>query len=53
MVAIICAVIVKDFITPKVRGEVRHVVCPGIDMCNHRDEGNAMVEFEYFNDCYR
>ena len=52
LATIVCGLIVKDFVIPKINRVEGYVVCPGVDMCNHSEDPNARVEFEYFGDCY-
>ena len=50
---VFCAVVLKDFVVPKFNRVQNYVICPCIDMANHRGEGsNSRVEFEYFSSCY-
>jgi hypothetical protein len=49
---VLCAVVAKDFIAPKIAGETEYVIVPGIDYCNHSGEPAAEVRKEYFSDSY-
>jgi hypothetical protein len=50
---VLCASIWKDFVVPKVFRSKKYVICPVIDMCNHKSIGTtAQVAYEYFADAY-
>jgi hypothetical protein len=50
---VVCASILKDFVLPKLFKKRRYVICPIIDMCNHKSSGqNGDVSFEFFGDAY-
>ena len=50
---VLCASIWKDFVLPKVFRSKKYVICPVIDMCNHKSIGTtAQVAYEYFADAY-
>ena len=44
--------ILKDFVVPKLFKTKRYVICPMIDMTNHRSKPSAEVSFEYFANAY-
>ena len=46
MATVMCGLVLKDFVMPKISRRDVYVVCPGVDMCNHSNEPNARVEFE-------
>jgi hypothetical protein len=48
---VVCGSILKDFVLPKVLKVQKYVICPFIDMANHRGIGaTGNVAFEYFSD---
>lgn len=50
---VVCASILKDFVLPKLFKKRKYVICPIIDMCNHKSRGNnGEVSFEFFGDAY-
>jgi hypothetical protein len=50
---VLCASILRDFVLPKLFKTKKYVICPVIDMCNHRSVGaSAQVAFEFFSDAY-
>ena len=50
---VFCASIWRDFVVPKVFRSKKYVICPVIDMSNHRSIGTtAQVAYEYFADAY-
>lgn len=50
---VFCASILRDFVLPKLFKSKKYVICPVIDMCNHRSMGtSAQVAFEFFADAY-
>ena len=50
---VLCFSILKDFVLPKFFKTKKYVICPVIDMCNHRSVGaSAQVAFEFFSDAY-
>jgi hypothetical protein len=50
---VVCASIVKDFVLPKLFKTKRFVICPVIDMANHKSvETSGVVSFEFFGDAY-
>lgn len=45
--------ILKDFVFPKFKKTKRYVICPMIDMANHRSkDASADVSFEFFGNAY-
>lgn len=52
-VLVVCASILKDFVLPKLFKKRKYVICPIIDMCNHKSVGHSgEVSFEFFGDAY-
>ena len=50
---VLCASILKDFVVPKLFKKRRYVICPVIDMANHKSVGTTGdVSFEFFGDAY-
>ena len=50
---VVCATVLKDFVVPKLFQKRRYVICPVIDMANHKSLGcNGNVSFEFFGDAY-
>lgn len=50
---VVCASILKDFVVPKLFKKKRYVICPLIDMANHKSIGTTgEVSFEFFGDAY-
>jgi hypothetical protein len=57
---VFCASILRDFVLPKLFKTKKYVICPAIDMCNHRSSSSsaggggtsAQVAFEFFADAY-
>jgi len=50
---VLCASILKDFVVPKLFKKRRYVICPVIDMANHKSVGTTgEVSFEFFGDAY-
>lgn len=48
---VVCGSILKDFVLPKLLKVQKYVICPFIDMANHRGVGmKGNVAFEYFSD---
>jgi len=48
---VVCGSILKDFVLPKLLKVQKYVICPLIDMANHRGVGAlGNVAFEYFSD---
>lgn len=48
---VVCGSILKDFVLPKLLKKQKYVICPLIDMANHRGVGaSGNVAFEYFSD---
>lgn len=48
---VVCGSILKDFVLPKILKKQKYVICPLIDMANHRGVGaTGNVAFEYFSD---
>lgn len=47
------ASILRDFVIPKFFDAEKYVICPIIDMCNHKSLGTtANVAYEFFSDAY-
>jgi hypothetical protein len=50
---VVCASILKDFVVPKLFKTKRYVICPVVDMANHKSLGTSgVVSFEFFGDAY-
>jgi hypothetical protein len=50
---VVCASILRDFVLPKLFKTKKYVICPVIDMCNHKSVGaTAQVAFEFFTSAY-
>ncbi len=50
---VFCATILRDFVLPKFFRVKKYVICPVIDMCNHKSIGTtANVAYEFFADAY-
>lgn len=50
---VVCGTILKDFVVPKLFKTKRYVICPVIDMANHRSTlQQGDVSFEFFGDAY-
>ena len=50
---VVSAAILKDFVLPKLFKKKRYVICPMIDMANHKSVGyTGNVSFEYFGNAY-
>jgi hypothetical protein len=50
---VFCAQVLKDFVLPKLFKKKRYVICPIMDMANHRSIGTTgEVSFEFFGDAY-
>ena len=50
---VICGSILKDFVLPKLSKVQKYIICPFIDMSNHKGIGESGdVAFEYFGDAY-
>ena len=50
---VVCASILQDFVFPKLAKTKKYVICPFIDMANHKGTGErGNVAFEYFSDAY-
>jgi hypothetical protein len=50
---VFCGTILKDFVLPKLFKSKKYVICPLIDMANHRGtKEDANVAFEYFANSY-
>jgi len=50
---VVSASILKDFVLPKLLKRKRYVICPMIDMANHKSMGyTGDVSFEYFGNAY-
>lgn len=50
---VLCASVLKDFVLPKLFKKRRYVICPVIDMANHKSIGTTGdVSFEFFGDAY-
>lgn len=50
---VLCGSILRDFIVPKFLKIQRYVICPMIDMANHKSVGSTGdVSFEFFGDAY-
>ena len=50
---VVCASILNDFVLPKVFKKRKYVICPIIDMCNHKSVGySGEVSFEFFGGAY-
>lgn len=52
---VVCASILRDFVLPKVARTKKYVICPIIDMCNHRSQvgrTTATVAYEFFANAY-
>jgi len=50
---VICGSILKDFVFPKLSKVQKYIICPYIDMSNHKGIGErGDVAFEYFGDAY-
>jgi Rubisco LSMT substrate-binding len=50
---VFCAQVLKDFVLPKLFKKKRYVICPLMDMANHKSLGTtAEVSFEFFRDVY-
>jgi hypothetical protein len=50
---VICGSILKDFVFPKLSKVQKYIICPFIDMSNHKGIGErGDVAFEYFGDAY-
>ena len=46
------AYLISDFVFPKLFPVQRYVICPMIDMANHRSAPTAKVEYEFFRHSY-
>jgi hypothetical protein len=52
---VVCVSILRDFVLPKVVRTKKYVICPIIDMCNHRSQigrTTATVAYEFFANAY-
>lgn len=50
---VFCAQVLKDFVLPKLFKKKRYVICPVMDMANHKSLGTTgEVSFEFFGDAY-
>jgi Rubisco LSMT substrate-binding len=50
---VLCAIVLQDFVVPKLFKRKRYVICPMIDMANHQSANPpAGVSFEFFGDAY-
>ena len=50
---VVCASIFNDFVLPKLFKTKRYVICPVVDMANHKSVGTSgVVSFEFFGDTY-
>jgi hypothetical protein len=50
---VFCGSILRDFVLPKLFRTKKYVICPVIDMCNHKSLGtSANVAYEFFADAY-
>lgn len=50
---VLCAIVLQDFVVPKLFKKKRYVICPMIDMANHQSANPpAGVSFEFFGDAY-
>jgi hypothetical protein len=50
---VVCASILKDFVLPKLFKKRKYVICPILDMCNHKSlSPSGDVSFEFFGDAY-
>ena len=50
---VFCASVLRDFVVPKFFKVKKFVICPVIDMCNHKSIGtSANVAYEFFADAY-
>ena len=50
---VFCAIILQDFVLPKLFKSKRYVICPMVDMANHRSmKYQGKVSFEYFANSY-
>ncbi|CAB9520197.1 expressed unknown protein [Seminavis robusta] len=50
---VFCAQVLKDFVLPKLFKKKRYVICPVMDMANHKSlAASAEVSFEFFGDAY-
>lgn len=50
---VFCASVIRDFVLPKFFRLKKYVICPVIDMCNHKSTGTtANVAYEFFADAY-
>lgn len=50
---VFCASVLRDFVIPKFFRVKKFVICPVIDMCNHKSLGtSANVAYEFFADAY-
>ena len=50
---VVCASVLRDFVLPKLFKTKKYVICPVIDMCNHKSVGTtAQVAYEFFADGY-
>ena len=50
---VFCAQVLQDFVIPKLFKKKRYVICPLMDMANHKSLGTtAEVSFEFFGDAY-
>eukprot|EP00980_Cylindrotheca_fusiformis_P002534 scaffold596_cov87-Cylindrotheca_fusiformis.AAC.4 len=50
---VFCASVLRDFVVPKLFKTKKYVICPIIDMANHRSVGpTANVAYEFFTDAY-
>jgi len=50
---VFCAQVLKDFVIPKLFKKKRYVICPLMDMANHKSLGTTgEVSFEFFGDAY-
>jgi hypothetical protein len=50
---VFCASVLTDFVIPKLFKTKKYVICPVIDMCNHKSLGTtANVAYEFFADSY-
>ena len=50
---VFCAAILQDFVLPKLFKSKKYVICPLMDLANHKSVGaTAVVSFEYFSNAY-
>ncbi|CAJ1938707.1 unnamed protein product [Cylindrotheca closterium] len=50
---VFCASVLRDFVIPKLFKTKKYVICPIIDMANHKSAGaTANVAYEFFSDAY-